>query len=601
MKKLLSALLGSTFFTTQAFAAAPAIPSSAPVAPSVLLRQVTGLTASCAGDSTCWTGNINNPAGSAYAYNNANFWVGSQANSELGWLAAISNNGIVYDPVAFGYPGAWGGLLYAVPLTAGVCTPNATLTITPSAPSGTPANQPSVFTVTTDANGYVQQVGQKITPATPGSGYVAGVTFAVSGGTCPTPITWTYALTGAGSYGVPGDTTAGTLYRIRNDVCANPPDILFIEAGINDITAGYSYASIIANLQASVQAAQGCGIQRVVLAPLTPRNNGTGGWTVAMDQMRVHVNGWMASYALLSRKAAIGAAQVVSFDVDHLWTDATNANGNPQSAMTYDGLHPSPQGAFFWSVAANAVVKNWLAPNVFMSNSYSDYYHATNNPAGNLLQASGTPWGLFYGATGTASGGCTPSASVGTSWTVSGSFTGTATCATSQETNGNRTDGLSGQRQVVAVSDVTGGTNEQFSISIFYNYSVNLTLGTDLIFGQVDLDLSNLSNTEYVGTFIIETAAVPQWSTCLQAGSVGAAYPLPASAALAKLDDAKNLTDFGKTATGSFKITCRTPRIKTQAGATGYAFAVKSAGTASGVTWTETIKASNAAVRKYGQ
>lgn len=601
MKKLLSSLLGSTFFTVEAFAAAPAIPPSAPMIPSVLLRQVTGLTASCAGDSTCWTGNISNPAGSAYAYNNVNFWVGSQANSELGWLAAMSNNGIIYDPVTFGYPGAWGGLLYAVPLTAGVCTPNTTLTITPSAPSGTPANQASAFTVTTDANGYVQQAGQKITPATQGSGYVAGVTFAVSNGSCSTPITWTYALTGSGSFGAPGDTTAGVLYRIRNDVCANPPDILFIEAGTNDLTAGNSYATIIANLQASVQAAQACGVQRVVLAPLTPRNNGVGGWTVAMDQTRIHINGWMAAYAQLSRKAANGAAQVVSFDVDHLWTDATNSNGNPQAAMTYDGLHESPQGAFFWALAAKGVTSNWMSPNVYMPNSYSDYYHATNNPAGNLLAASTTPWGLFFGNAGTATGGCTTASGVGTAWTVAGSFTGTPTCTASQETNGNRTDGISGQRQVVTNSVVTGGTNEQFSISMFLNLNPNFTLGTDQVFGQVDIDLSNLANTEYVGFAVQETATTPQWATCLYAGSVGAAYPLPSSAALAKLDDAKNLTDFGKTAAGSFKITCRTPRIKTQAAASGWTTTIKSVGTASGMTWTETIKASNAAVRKYGQ
>jgi lysophospholipase L1-like esterase len=598
MKKFLAAFLAALGGASQAFAAAPAIPPSY-VNPSVLLRQVTGLTASCAGDSTCWTGNINNPAGSAYAYNNANFWVGSQANSELGWLAAISNNGLIYDPVTFGYGGSWGGLLYVVPLTAGVCTPNATLTVTPGAPTGTPANAASAFTVTTNGAGQINQVGQKITPATQGSGYVAGMTFAVSGGTCSTAPTWTWALTGSGSFGTPGDTTAGTLYRIQNDVCANPPDILFIEAGINDITAGFSYASIVANLQASVQAAQACGIQRVVLAPLTPRNNGAGGWTVAMDQMRVRINGWMAAYAQLSRKAANSAAQVVAFDVDHLWTDATNANGNPLSTMTYDGLHPSPNGALYWSLAAYAATKNWLAPNAFMPNSYSDTYNAANNPAGSLIQGTGTPWGLFYGNSGTASGGCTTSSGVATSWQAPGSFTGTPTCVATLETS--RTDGLSGQRQVVTTSVVTGGTNEQFQIVLFYNYSANLTLGTDLIFGQVDIDLSNLSNTEYVGTFITETATVPQWSTCLHGGSVGASYPLPSSAQLAKPDDARNLTDFGKTAAGSFKITCRTPRIKTQAGATGYAFTIKSAGTASGVTWTETIKASNAAVRKYGQ
>jgi lysophospholipase L1-like esterase len=464
---------------------------------------------------------------------------------------------------------------------------------------GSPANQASAFTVTTNSAGQINQVGQKITPATQGSGYVAGVTFAVSGGSCSTAPTWTWALTGSGSFGTPGDTTAGTLYRIQNDVCANPPDILFIEAGVNDITAGYSYASIIANLQASVQAAQACGVQRVVLASLTPRTNGVAGWTSANDQMRIHINGWMASYAQLSRKAVNGAAQVVAFDVDHLWVNAASANGDALSTMTYDSLHPSPNGAYYWALAAYASIKNWLAPNVFMPNSYSDFYSASNNPAGSLIQGAAAPWGLFYGNTGTASGGCTTSSGVATSWQAPGAFTGTPNCVATLESN--RSDGLSGQRQVVTTSVVSGGTNEQFQIALFYNYSANLTLGTDFIFGQVDIDLSSLSNTEYVGTYILETATVPQYSTCLHGGPVGAAYPLPSSAALAKLAEAQNLTDFGKTAVGSFKITCRTPRIRTQASATAYAFSIKSVGTASGVTWTETIKASNAAVRKYGQ
>ena len=58
---------------------------------------------------------------------------------------------------------------------------------------------------------------------------------------------------------------------------------------------------------------------------------------------------------------------------------------------------------------------------------------------------------------------------------------------------------------------------------------------------------------------------------------------------------AKILPDFGLTAAGSFRMTCRTPTIKTQSVATGYSFAVTIQGAG---TWTATAKVGNAAVRK---
>ena len=53
--------------------------------------------------------------------------------------------------------------------------------------------------------------------------------------------------------------------------------------------------------------------------------------------------------------------------------------------MSTDGLHPSVGGAFLYALAEYNVIKNWAFPNVYMPNSQSDVYNASNNPAGNLL------------------------------------------------------------------------------------------------------------------------------------------------------------------------------------------------------------------------
>ena len=225
----------------------------------------------------------------------------------------------------------------------------------------------------------------------------------------------------------------------------------------------------------------------------------------------------MQAYAQQSRVASNGAAQVVSFDVDHLWVDPAQSGGtigNAFPTVSMDGLHPSVGGAFLYALAEYNVIKNWASPNVYMPNSQSDVYNASNNPAGNLLGTSG----LMLGTTGTASGGCTTSSGVATSWQVNATVTGTLTCTGTLETT--RTDGLAGQRQIITISDTGGGASEKVAFANYTNYSVNLTLGTDQIYGQADIDLSNLTNVEYVGCQLLETAPTSQQAISQNSGSV---------------------------------------------------------------------------------
>ena len=94
----------------------------------------------------------------------------------------------------------------------------------------------------------------------------------------------------------------------------------------------------------------------------------------------------------------------------------------------------------------------------------------------------------------------------------------------------------------------------------------------------------------------METATVNQWSSCLVGAGVAAStFPMVPSATLAKLNEAKNLPDFGLTGAGSFRITCKMPLITTQASGTGWGEYVKAYGSS---TWTATVKASNFAIRK---
>jgi len=602
-----SALASATPLVDFAEAAAPAIP---PPAPTITFRS--GPTLACVGDSECVQGNVANPPTSLYFSTGSSFQVGTNANSIIGWLGVVSGGSFIVDFVNQAYPGNYGGLSYIRILTRGVgCPASTTVTVTPSTPTGAPANAGAPLTFATDASGNTPVVGTTIfepSATAQGSGYIANPSFSINK-TCTTPPTFGYALTGTGSFGVNGDTTPNWVQRIQSEVCKAKPDWAFNVIGTNDITSGVlTEAQINANTLAGLQAEQACGI-RTVLPGIAPRVIGIGGWTQAMDLERLRINAWRRNLALITQSGVIASTSglaniggliypVIYVDVDHFWNDPTQIGataGNPVFAETIDGLHQSSIGAFHEALSAWNQMRTFFpqgAANV--PNTQNDVYNATSNPAGNIL---GTV-GLFLGTTGTVTAPCTTSSGLATSWQILQSGNAAMSCVGTLETA--RTDGLSGQRQVMTISDTGGTTGDKVTLAYFGNINPSVSAG-DQIYLEGDLDLSNLNQVEDVGCQLFETnPTTPQAADSTFSGNTGGYTSSPNfnSATIAKWNEAKALPDFGVTATGSFRMHFRTPPLTVQAGDTGWitqcvVWLNGSTGTA-----TATIRAGNFAVRK---
>jgi len=71
--------------------------------------------------------------------------------------------------------------------------------------------------------------------------------------------------------GVPGNTTTQMLARLRRDVFAYHPDILFVLGGTNDAGDDFAVSTTVANLRKIVEAARAQGIE-VVLLTIPPNN-----------------------------------------------------------------------------------------------------------------------------------------------------------------------------------------------------------------------------------------------------------------------------------------------------------------------------------------
>ena len=594
------------FAPLAAEAGAPAIPPPAPV---VTFRAGPILT--CVGDSECVQGQVSNPPTSLYASTGSSFQVGTNANSIIGWLGVASGGGLVIDYVNQAYPGNYGGLVYIRFIKRGTgCPANTTVTVTPSTPTGSPVNAAANLTFVTDANGNTPVLGTTINEpnaTAQGSGYIANPSFSINVA-CTVPPTFGYALSGAGSWGVNGDTTPNWIARIQSEVCKAKPDWAINIIGTNDIVSGaLSEAQINANTLAGLQAEQACGI-RTVLVGIMPRVIGIGGWTQVNDQERLRINAWRRNLALVSQNGQIVSTTglstygglinpVIYVDVDHLWNDPAQTGataGNPVPANTIDGLHQSSQGAFFEALAIWNQVRTFFpqgGPNV--PNTQNDVYGASTNPAGNILGTDG----LFVGTSGTATGPCTTASGVATHWGISESGNAAMSCVGTLETT--RADGLNGTRQTLTISDAGGTASDKATLANFVNFTSSLSAG-DQIYFEGDLDLSDLNQVKNVGCQLFETNAIPQAADSTFSGNVDGytASPNFNSAQIAKLNEARSLPDFGVTGTGSFRMHFRTPPLTVQAGDTGWVTqCVVWLNGASG-TATATIKAGNFAVRK---
>ena len=129
--------------------------------------------------------------------------------------------------------------------------------------------------------------------------------------------------------GVPGNTTAQMLARLKRDVFAYHPDVLFILGGTNDIGKRYSAATILDNLHKIIDLARAQGIEVVVLT--IPPNNEISHYQ--LERLR----------AVNAGLIRLGATE--GFKVVDVYAALSDSRGHlPSVYAAYDGLHLSVRG-----------------------------------------------------------------------------------------------------------------------------------------------------------------------------------------------------------------------------------------------------------------
>lgn len=600
-----------------AFSAAPALAGSDPIATALaskalsqayqnqVARTAGGPTIAIIGDSRTMQSTNSYPPGTPNV--GSQYITGGSGNSIQQWLAAILGERAVFDWTGMGYPGSPGGLSRLHVLTGGTCPASTAMTVSSNTPSGGVAA--GNFTLTSNASGQVPVgtfVNFNVTSASGGvnggSGYTSIPTFTFSP-SCTTQPTFSYVLSGVGNYGVPGDTTAGMLDRVTQDLCVTRPDFAVNLIGINDLTGGVAAATVLANSKAIIAAEQACGI-RVVWVSNLGRGSSI---TTSQDQSRQWINRQIYQLARASRSSS-QVPPIIYVDAEHLWQDPDNSVccSNPRSGITYDSVHPSTPGAFLVAMTIANAIAPYLPPATFLPNSQQDVYNATYNPAGNLLPVNTALFQAGGGGAGSnSSGSGTCGGTIGYGWSFSYSGTATVTCTSSIEATASRTDGGIGSRQVITYSGTSATTDiNGIGFGEYNSITSNLTQGTDSIYAEADIDLSNLQGVTYLGMNLVESGGgvtTNQGNCLVSSNANGSTYPqMPTSTYLAKLPDAGVLLDYGKTAAGSFRLHCKTPPIKTQAGASSYGVTFYLRGYANPSPLTFTAKIANVAVRKSG-
>lgn len=134
--------------------------------------------------------------------------------------------------------------------------------------------------------------------------------------------------------GVPGDTTAEMLARLKSDVFAYKPEVLFIMGGTNDLGQNISQATTIANLRAIIVAASAKGI-RIDLMTIPPD---------AYPDMAQKIDSLNA--------AIVHLGNIYKLVVIDIHTPLSTSTGVYVRRYTSDGIHFTALGA---QIVANTI------------------------------------------------------------------------------------------------------------------------------------------------------------------------------------------------------------------------------------------------------
>lgn len=464
----------------------------------------------------------------------------------LFWVEAFSL-GLLTQDFSVGYAGSNYGAIKVIVTNGGSGYT--------SAPTVTSPGSGMTFTANV-SNGVVTSVD--IT----NPGYLVGtsaqITFSGGGGSGADA---TLVAFGAGGFAVGGWQTKDVIAALP-DILASKAQIVTVLCGTNDIANSKSYSTIVANLKTIYESLVNGG-KNVVAITITPRD--TSLTTAAQRAVLKRVNTWIRNYVRQQAYANPSSVRIVLADPTRYLVDGSSTTGSPiggaaagATAMTTDGLHPSPRGAQYIALSIIDAAKIWIGeiPNsVSRVADMDDGYQVNNAPGGNLLE--GYPWqastayvigdhvvndsGKVYvcdtagtsassgGPTGTGSNitdgttrwdylhpqglsvhaqtfGVTPTAATGIVYTgsapngtvfsrLNGSASGTVTLT--QETPWS--DGQVGQRFSMAFSLGSGTNSEQWQYYINHFGLTNLglessALGVDYIYAEAEVELSNILN-----------------------------------------------------------------------------------------------------------
>ena len=127
--------------------------------------------------------------------------------------------------------------------------------------------------------------------------------------------------------GVPGDTTAMMLARVKRDVLAYHPQILFVMGGTNDLGHNIPIATTIANLRQIIVAAKaaGIGVFMLKIPPTSYRGEAT-----TIDTLNTQIAQMAYTY------------KVITIDIH---TPLSSSTGVYASKYTVDGVHFTALGA----------------------------------------------------------------------------------------------------------------------------------------------------------------------------------------------------------------------------------------------------------------
>ena len=279
---------------------------------------------------------------------------------------------------------------------------------------------------------------------------------------------------------------------------ANGANFCTVLIGTNDVQLGRTYSTITTNLAQIYAALLGAGI-RVKAIPIIPRSydgtNDHAGSSLAIQQAILHVNQFIVRYCqsyngmyLADPTLNIVDLNVLNtkgYPIPYTMTDTTT--GVVNTAYTYDGLHPSPTGAFFIGKAL-ATLNSVLFPGFTKLVSQADTYDASANPTGNLFAN-----GLVQTTTGGANSGSATFSGTFLSGFTFNSLNG-ATAATTivgAATTTTLDNGLTRNQQQITMSSVTdAGSSLKIYKQLFSNYAAG-----DQIYGEVEVSISSPSGS----------------------------------------------------------------------------------------------------------